>query len=80
MGKPLFWGLTSGLACFVGLDSFLGLTSEPVNLIFQILSIFFFFFFLEVRLMFLLFTSSVNQSFKIQRFVWEVGTIPFSFL
>ena len=39
MGKPILWGLASGLACFVGLGSFLGLMSEPVSLIFQTLSI-----------------------------------------
>ena len=38
MGKPLFWGLASGLACSVGLGSFLGLVSGPVSLIFQTLS------------------------------------------
>ena len=38
MGKPLLWGLDSGLACFVGLGSFLGLASGPVSLIFQTLS------------------------------------------
>ena len=39
MGKPFLWGLASGLACFVGLGSFLGLVSGPVSLIFQTLSI-----------------------------------------
>ena len=39
MGKPLIWGLASGLACFVGLGSFLGLASGPVSLIFQTLSV-----------------------------------------
>ena len=39
MGKPLLWGLASGLAYFVGLGSFLGLASGPVNLIFQTLSV-----------------------------------------
>ena len=38
MGMPLLWGLASGLACFVGLGSFLGLANGPVNLIFQTLS------------------------------------------
>ena len=37
MGKPLLWGLASGLAYFVGLGSFLGLASGPVSLIFQTL-------------------------------------------
>ena len=39
MGKPLLWGLASGLAYFVGLGFFLGLASGPVSLIFQTLSI-----------------------------------------
>ena len=39
MGKPLLWGLASGIACFVGLGSFLGLSSEPISLIFQTLSV-----------------------------------------
>ena len=38
MGKPLLWGLASGLACFVGIGSFLNLTSGPISLIFQTLS------------------------------------------
>ena len=33
MGKPLL--LASGLACFVGVGSFLGLASGPVSLIFK---------------------------------------------
>ena len=39
MAKPLLWGLASGLVCFVGLGSFLGLASGPVSLIFQTLSV-----------------------------------------
>ena len=39
MGKPLLWGLASGLTCFVRLGSFLGLASGPVSLIFQTLSV-----------------------------------------
>ena len=38
IGKPILWGLASGLACFVGLGSFLGLASGPVSLIFQTVS------------------------------------------
>ena len=39
MGMPLLWGLASGPACFVGLDSFLGLVNGSVCLIFQTLSV-----------------------------------------
>ena len=38
MCKHILWGLASGLACFVGLGSFLGLASGHVSLIFQTLS------------------------------------------
>ena len=31
MDMPLLWGLASGPAYFVGLDSFLGMANEPVR-------------------------------------------------
>ena len=37
IGLPSFLGLTSGFACFVGLTSFLGLASGLASLIFQTL-------------------------------------------
>ena len=35
MGKPLLWGLASGLVYFVEPGSFLGLASGPVSLFFK---------------------------------------------